>query len=70
LTTPSSELQKKPPSFGPGNILGLLAVILAIIGICFAAYEWRIDARLAAHSQQFSEILDKKNSTLKMGEQK
>lgn len=33
------------------TVFTVIAVIVAIIGMLFAAYEWRIDLRLVKHSQ-------------------
>jgi hypothetical protein len=61
------DIQKHQPSLAIGNIIALIVLILMIIGIFFAAYEWRIDARLATNNQHVSDIIDKKISNMKEG---
>ena len=61
------EIQKPSPSFGLGNIISFISLLILIAGILFAAYEWRIDARLATNNQQINDVLDKKISIIKLG---
>lgn len=53
-----TELQKRPSGLSVAGILGLLTILVAIIGILFAAYEWRIDARLATQRQEIQKIVE------------
>ena len=58
-----NDLQNKPPSFGTGKFIAIIAVFVPLILAILGAYEWRIEAKLAQNNYQLLEKIDEKLSS-------